>query len=154
VWVDFTLDSDRGTSLVYQLEEDVNRKEQLGFWDENSDERTKTARHRESEQQLLEEGKLGRSEFSARLQKATFGIFKGQPACLIVFLVDFCPGSQTWFRFHIATVEAEFQEEQPAIDTSVDDERDYDGGKAQAHHQQIFHSIQCHCNSADSRAAA
>jgi hypothetical protein len=76
VWVDFTLDSDRGTSLVYQLKEDVNRKEQLGFWDENSDERTKTARHRESEQQLLEEGKLGRSEFSARLQKATFGIFK------------------------------------------------------------------------------
>lgn len=127
MWVeDITLDSDSGPSLVYQLEGDVNRKEQLGFWDENY-ERTKTALHRENEQQLLKEGKLGRSEFSARLQKVKFGIFEGQPACLIVFLVDFCPGSQTWFRFRTATVEAEFQEEHPAIDTLVDDERDYDG---------------------------
>ena len=129
VWVDdFTLDSNGGPSLVYKLEEDVNRKEQLSsFRDENSYAHRNTALHRQNEQQLLEEGKLGRSEFSARLQRVTFGIFQGQPACLIVFLVDFCPGNRSWFRFRSATVEVGFQEEQLAIDTSVDDERDYDG---------------------------
>jgi hypothetical protein len=125
---DAALDSNDGPTLVYTLEEDANRKEQLAsFRDENSDARRKTALHRHNEQQLLEEGKLAQSEFSARLQRVTFGSFQGQPACLILFLVDFCPRNRSWFRFRKATVEVEFQEEPSTIHTSVDDERAYTG---------------------------
>jgi len=125
---DATLDSNDGPTLVYTLEEDANRKEQLaGFRDENPDARRKTTLHRENEQQLLEEGKLAQSEFSARLQRVTFGSFQGQPACCILFLVDFCPRNRSWFRFRKATVEVEFQEEPSTIHTSVDGERAYAG---------------------------
>jgi hypothetical protein len=125
---DSALDSSGGPTLVYTLEEDVNRKEQLAsFRDESSEARRKTALHRQNEQQLLEEGKLAQSEFSARLQRVTFGSFQGQPACRILFLVDFCPRNRSWFRFRKATVEVEFQEEPSTIHTSVDDERPYAG---------------------------
>jgi hypothetical protein len=136
---DYNFDSDAGPSLVYKLEEDGNRKEQLGFWNEKIDSRKKPALHRENEQQLLEDGKLGRSEFSARLQRVTFGTFESRPACRIVFLVDFCPSSQSWFRFRDATVEAEFQEEGRAIDTSADVERDYDGPLVLEFHPGLIH---------------
>ena len=125
---DSILDSNGGPTLIYTLEEDANRKEQLAsFRVENPDARRKTALHRENEQQLLEEGKLAQSEFSARLQRVTFGSFQGQQACLILFLVDFCPSNRSWFRFRSATVEVGFQEEQPTIDTSMDNERGYTG---------------------------
>ncbi|PMD64749.1 uncharacterized protein K444DRAFT_608421 [Hyaloscypha bicolor E] len=124
MWADeSTLDSNGGPTFLYTLEEDVNRKEQLAsFRDENSDARRKTALHRENEQQLLEEGQLARSEFSARLERVTFGSFQGQRACLILFSVDFCPRNRSWFRFRKANVEALFQAEQPRADASVDDE--------------------------------
>ncbi len=79
IWADEpTLDSNVGLNLVYTLEQDPNRKEQLaGFRDETSDTRRKAALHRENEQQLLEEGKLAQSEFSARLQKGHLCVLSG-----------------------------------------------------------------------------
>ena len=124
---DDTFDPDAGLCLVYKLDEDETRKEQLGFWNENTDSRKKPAFHKENEQQLFEDGKLGRSEFSALLQSITFGTLRASLRVALYFLVDFCPSSQNWFRFRNATVEAEFREERGAIDTAVDIERDYDG---------------------------
>ncbi|KAL8826725.1 MAG: hypothetical protein Q9191_003621 [Dirinaria sp. TL-2023a] len=69
-------------------------------------------KYRPSEQQLIQEGKLGGSDLSARIKKATFGSFNGQPACLILIRVDFCPkgGSRSWFRFRSATIQADFSD--------------------------------------------
>lgn len=68
--------------------------------------------YRASEQQLIQEGKLGDSEFSARIKRVTHGTFKAKPACLILFRVDFCPkgGGRGWFRFRNATVQVEFSD--------------------------------------------
>jgi hypothetical protein len=64
----FTFDFNGGLTVVYILEEDSNCKEQLvSFREESLDARRKTALYRENKQQLLEEGKLARFEFFARL---------------------------------------------------------------------------------------
>ncbi|KAI9847888.1 MAG: hypothetical protein M1838_000696 [Thelocarpon superellum] len=76
-----------------------------------------TKPYRPSEQQLLQEGKLGQSEFSARLKRVIFGRFgagrtggDGVPACLILVKVDLMPKSRGWFRFREVTVEISFLE--------------------------------------------
>ncbi|KAL8641141.1 MAG: hypothetical protein Q9228_002023 [Teloschistes exilis] len=94
--------------ILFDVEEDLNRKDQLfSFRKEQS---IPTKDYRAKEQQLLQEGKMGNSEFSARLRKVTFGVFDGQSACLIVFRVDFVTVKKGWFRFRNATIEAEFEE--------------------------------------------
>ena len=93
----------------FGVEEDPNRRDQLfSFRKEQRPVATKD--YRPSEQQLLQEGKLSNSEFSARLRKVVFSTYNGQPACLIVFRVDFATQKKGWFRFRNATIDAEFEE--------------------------------------------
>lgn len=119
-------EEDEGPSLVFLLTEDLNRKDQLfGFRKETTPPPAPT-KYRPSEKQLLQEGKLGSSEFSARLHKVIFGTYEGSSACLILVRVNFAPKNRGWFRFRNATIEAEFEEvEDPnAVDDDVDDDDD------------------------------
>ncbi|KAL8732429.1 MAG: hypothetical protein Q9181_003964 [Wetmoreana brouardii] len=111
-------------NIVFNLEEDLNRKDQLFSF--RKEESTPTKDYHAREQQLLQEGKLGNSEFSARLRKVIFGTFDGQPACLIVFRVDFATVKKGWFRFRNATIEAEFEETSSDSAETVDDDDDDD----------------------------
>lgn len=98
---------DIGPTLRLSLEEDLNRKDQLfSFRKDNA--APVPAAFRPDEQQLLQQGKLGESEFSARLQKAVFGSYEGRPACLVLIQVNFCPKNRSWFRFRNAVVELGF----------------------------------------------
>ena len=68
--------------------------------------------YRPSEQQLIQDGKWGGSELSARIKDAVFGTFMGEAACLILIRVDFCPkgGPRSWLRFRAADIEADFSD--------------------------------------------
>ena len=101
-------------SLSFPLSEDVNRNAQLSIFRNKSPAPTPTQSYRPTEQQLLREGKLGSSEFTARLQNVQFGTWKGETACLVVIRLDFAPKNRGWFRFRNATVEAEVEEEEPS----------------------------------------
>lgn len=94
--------------LSFSVEEDLNRKDQLFTF--RKEKPISTTDYHAREQQLLQEGKLGSSEFAARLRQVIFGVYDGDPACLIVFRVDFASTKKGWFRFRNATVEAEFEE--------------------------------------------
>ena len=111
-------------SLVFALEEDSHLNSQLSrFGRERSP--TKDVKYRPSEQQLLKEGKLASSEFAARLQQASFGTFKGEPACLVVIKVDFAAKNKGWFRFRRATIEMEVEE--PSLSTERTDGSNEEG---------------------------
>lgn len=99
-----------GPSLTFSVLEDPNRKDQLFSFRREPAPPSTVQSYRPSEQQLLREGKLGESQFSARLQQVKFGRFKGEAACLIVVRLDFAPRNSGWFRFRNATVEVEFEE--------------------------------------------
>ncbi|KAL8726742.1 MAG: hypothetical protein Q9166_006537 [cf. Caloplaca sp. 2 TL-2023] len=118
------VEEEDGPELTFTLEEDPNRKDQLFSF--RKEQATPLKDYHAKEQQLLQEGKLGSAEFSARLRRVTFGTFDSEPACLIVFRVDFQTAKKGWFRFRNATVEAEFEE--PAGhddgDTASDDDDD------------------------------
>lgn len=92
--------------IRFDLEEDTVRNDELSSGRSSIDEN-----YRALEQQLLQEGKLGDTEISARIQGATFGLFKGQQACLIHFQVDFSPkNGKSFFRFRSATIQIEFED--------------------------------------------
>ena len=110
----------------FDVEEDPNRKDQLFSFRKEQPIATKD--YRPSEQQLLQEGKLSSSEFSARLRKVVFSKHGGQPACLIVFRVDFATEKKGWFRFRNATVDAEFEEVGDDADSDDDEEEDEEYG--------------------------
>ena len=116
-------DQEEEPDIIFNLEEDPNRKDQLFSF--RKEQPTPTKDYHAREQQLLQEGKLGNSEFSARLRKVIFGTYDHQPACLIAFRVDFETTKKGWFRFRNATIEAEF-EETGNKDGSGDDEDDED----------------------------
>ena len=112
-----------GPVLSFPLEEDYNQKDQLfSFRKDPAPSLTKP--HRPTEQQLLQEGKLGNSEFSARLRKVTYGTFDMLPACLFLVRVDFVPKKGGWFRYRNATVEVAFED---VDDGDDDDEEEYKG---------------------------
>lgn len=115
-------EEDTPADITFTLEEDPNRKDQLfSFRKDQGPAPTKD--YHAKEQQLLQEGKLGNSEFSARLRKVLFGTFDGDPACLVLFRVDFASAKKGWFRFRNATVEAEFeQQDEGEVDDEDDDE--------------------------------
>jgi hypothetical protein len=73
---------------------------------------------------LLQQGKLGESEFSARLRKVVFGSYEGLPACLILIQINFCPKNRAWFRFRKAEVEIAFEKDNK---DDRDGENEYDG---------------------------
>lgn len=101
------IEEEEEPDLSFSLEEDLNRKDQLFTF--RKDKPTSTTNYHAKEHQLLQEGKLGSSEFAARLRQVIFGVYDGEPACLIVFRVDFASTKKGWFRFRNATVEAEFE---------------------------------------------
>ncbi|KAI4090595.1 MAG: hypothetical protein LQ344_004642 [Seirophora lacunosa] len=115
-------EDDTFTDITFTLEEDLNRKDQL-FSFRKDPPTAPTKDYHAKEQQLLQEGKLGSSEFSARLRKVIFGTFDDDSACLILFRVDFASSKKGWFRFRNATVEAEFE---PQIEEAADDDDDDD----------------------------
>ncbi|KAL8773759.1 MAG: hypothetical protein Q9209_001527 [Squamulea sp. 1 TL-2023] len=84
---EITEDEEDSPEIVFTLEEDLNRKDQLFSF--RKEQPTSTQNYYAKEQQLLQKGKLGNSEFSARLRKVIFGTFDNQPACLIAFRIDF-----------------------------------------------------------------
>ena len=104
-------------TLTFGLQEDTDRNSQLSFGQRKASPPPEDQEHRPSEQQLLKEGKLGASEFTARLRHVQYGKFRGANACLIVFGVDFAPKNRGWFRFRKAFIEAEVE----ALSTSTDD---------------------------------
>ena len=125
-------DKEGGLILSFQLEEDLDRKDQLFSFRQEKKPIVTAKAYKPTEQQLLQEGKLGDSEFSARLQKVNFGTFKGRPACLLVVQVDFVPKkNRGWFRFRNATVEIKFENIEQSVDVSTandsDEEEDYHG---------------------------
>lgn len=105
-------------SLVFNLEEDPHLNSQLSHSGREKSP-AKDVKYRPSEQQLLKEGKLGSSEFTARLQQASFGTFKGETACLVVIKVDFAAKNKGWFRFRRATIEMEVEE--PSLSSAKND---------------------------------
>ncbi len=134
-------DLDEGPSLSYILEEDLDRANQLAF--SNSKPPRKSTEYQPSEQQLLGEGKLAHSEFSARLQRVTFGTLDGslnekQPACLVLFHVDFCPRNRSWFRFRSATVEVEFGEDDTGTVVPGREEKEYHGPRVRKFYPEII----------------
>ncbi len=97
--------------IPFGLEEDAIRNNELSGFRKAPVELIADKAYRPAEQQLLQEGKLGDSEISARISKAIFGTYNGQPACLILLRLDFCPkNGRGWFRFRNATVQADFEE--------------------------------------------
>lgn len=119
---------DLGPILRLSLEEDINRKDQLFSLRKDTSRNSAPAQKafRASEQQLLQQGKLGESEFSGRLQKVVFGLYEGFPACLVLIQVNFCPKSRGWFRFRDAVVELAFEEDREH-DQEQEQEQEYDG---------------------------
>lgn len=117
-----------GPELTFTLEQDKSRSNQLSLFGPKPPH--DPINHRPGEEHLLAEGKLARSEFSARLQRVTFGTFKDKDnkrdrelACLILFHVDFCPRDRSWFRFRSASVEVEFKQcKRSAVESDVDED--------------------------------
>lgn len=97
--------------ISFDLEEDPVRNDELsssGPWGRSS---TVDEEYRVAEQQLLQEVKLGDTEIYACIKQATFGVYEGQPACLIHIRVDFCPkNGKSFFRFRSASIIVEFEE--------------------------------------------
>lgn len=108
-------------SLIFNLESDPHLNSQLSHFGRDKSP-AKDVKYRPSEQQLLKEGKLGSSEFTARLQQASFGTFNGETACLVVIKVDFAVKNKGWFRFRRATIEMEVEE--TSLSSSKNDDVD------------------------------
>lgn len=124
-------DDEDGLTLTLPLEQDVLRKDHLFSFRSKTPETVPTKNYRPSEQQLLQEGKLGDSHFSARLKKVKFGRYatatgERVPACLILVRVDFIPKSRGWFRFRDANVEVAFTDGSSTVSNgmSTDDHDD------------------------------
>ena len=103
-----TFESDREEELdiSFTLEEDAVRNDELSSSGPPVDDQ-----YRLDEQQLLQEGKLGDADISARIKRATFGVYNEKPACLIHLRLDFCPkNGKSFFRFRSAIISAEFEE--------------------------------------------
>ncbi|KAG8525555.1 uncharacterized protein KY384_009199 [Bacidia gigantensis] len=116
----FEADREEELALSFDLEEDAVRKEELS----SSGSRGRSIidqKYRIAEQQLLQEGKLGDTGISARIKRATFGVFNEQPACLVHVRLDFCPkNGRSFFRFRSAIITIEFEEVEDVV-TSQDE---------------------------------
>ena len=121
-----TIEADREEELniSFNLEEDAVRNDELSS--PGPRERlTADEKYRSAEQQLLQEGKLGDTEISARIKKATFGVFNEQPACLIHVCLDFCPkNGKSFFRFRSAIITVEFEEVDNDITPQTEDKKE------------------------------
>ena len=109
--------------LSFTLEEDPHLNAQLSRFSREPSP-VKDVNYRRREQQLLNEGKHASGEFTARLQQARFGTFKGEPSCLVIIKVDFAAKNSGWARFRRATIEMEVEEPEDSDDDDDDDEDD------------------------------
>ncbi|KAL8916573.1 MAG: hypothetical protein Q9208_008444 [Pyrenodesmia sp. 3 TL-2023] len=122
------MEEEDAPELTFSVEEDPNRKDQLFTF--RKEQPAPTNNYHADEQQLLQQGKLGNAEFSARLRKVVFGTFEEQPACLILFRIDFATAKKGWFRFRNATIDAEFEDTAGASAEDDDDDEDDDSGSS------------------------
>lgn len=120
------VEEDDGPSLTFPLVEDLNRKDQLFGLRKKDLPSPSPINYQSSEKQLLQEGKLGDSEFSARLQKVIFGTYEGKAACLIAFRVNFAPKNRGWFRFRSAIIQAETEDAVGGNSVNIADDDDDD----------------------------
>lgn len=125
----FEADKEEGLDISFDLEEDTVRGDELSSSGPRG-RSTVDEKYRIAEQQLLQEGRLGDAEISARIQKATFGVFNEQPACLIHLGLDFCPkNGKAFFRFRSATITVEFEEVVDTIPSQKEEKKDPKSGK-------------------------
>lgn len=119
----FEADKEEKLEISFGLEEDPVCNDELsspGLWGRSIDDEE----YRIAEQQLLQEGKLGNTEISAHIKKATFGVYKEQPACLIHLGLDFCPkNGRSFFRFRDAAITVEFEEVDDGIPRQKEEKR-------------------------------
>ena len=109
--------------LSFALEEDPHLNAQLSIFNREPTP-VKDVNYRPREQQLLQEGKLASGEFTARLQQARFGTYKGEPSCLVIIKVDFAAKNSGWARFRRATIEMIVEEPEDSDDEDDDDDDD------------------------------
>lgn len=125
----FEADREQELEISFDLEEDAVRNDELSS--SGPDGRsTIDEKYRVAEQQLLQEGKLGDTEISARIKKATFGVFDKHTACLIHVGLDFCPkNGKSFFRFRSAIITVEFEEVADALPPQMKENKDMKSGK-------------------------
>ena len=122
-------DGEEELEFSFDLEEDAVLNDELSS-SGPSRRATVDEKYRIAEQQLLQEGKLGDTEISARIKKATFGVFNEQPACLIHLRLDFCPkNGKSFFRFRSAVITVEFEEVDDVIPSGKEEKKDLTFGK-------------------------
>ena len=125
----FEADREGELDISFDLEEDAVRNEELS----SPGPRGRSAvdeHYRIAEQQLLQEGKLGDTEISARIKTATFGVFRNQPACRIHVHLDFCPkNGKSFFRFRSAAITVEVEEVDDVIPPEKEEKKDMKIGK-------------------------
>ena len=125
----FEADREEELDISFDLEEDAVRNEELS----SSGPRGRSTvddEYRIAEQQLLQEGKLGNADISARIKKATFGVYKEKPACLIHLRLDFCPkNGKSFFRFRSAVISVEFEKVDDVIPPQKEEKKDMKCGK-------------------------
>lgn len=126
----FEADREEELDISFDLEEDAVRNDELSSSGPHG-RSTIDEKYRVAEQQLLQEGRLGNTEISARIKKATFGVFDKHPACLIHVGLDFCPkNGKSFFRFRSAIITVEFEEVADALPPSMKEEnKDMKSGK-------------------------
>ena len=125
----FEADREGELDILFDLEEDEVHNEELSGSGPRG-RSTVDEHYRIAEQQLLQEGKLGDTEISARIKTATFGVFKNQPACRIHVHLDFCPkNGKSFFRFRSAAITVEFEEVDDVIPSEKEEKKDMKVGK-------------------------
>ena len=113
----YAADGEDELEFSINLEEDPVRSDELSRF-------TVDEKYRATEQQILQDGKLGDAAISAYIKKATFGTFNGQAACLIHLGLDFCPkNGKSLFRFRSAKITIMFEEVDKIVQPTKDDEK-------------------------------
>ena len=130
-----TFDSQRyedSFDITFELEPDPIRINELSGFHKQESEGIADKKFRPLEQQLLQEGRLGDSDISARIKTAMFGSYKGQPACLVLLGLEFCPKhGKRWFRFRNATVQLEFDDAEKSNQSAEDGGSEIESGEFQ-----------------------
>ena len=143
----FEADREEELDISFNLEEDAVHNDELSSSGPRG-RSTVDKEYRIAEQQLLQEGKLGDAEMSARIKKATFGVFNEQPACLIHVRLDFCPkNGKSFFRFRSAIITVEFEEVDDVIPSQKEEKKDMKSGKRGSNSSVAQHTADRQANS-------
>lgn len=125
----FEADREEELDISFHIEEDAVRNDELSSPGPRG-RSTADDEYLISEQQLLQEGKLGDADISARIKKATFGVYNEKPACLIHLRLDFCPkNGKSFFRFRSAIISAEVEEVDDVVPPQEEEKKDLKRGE-------------------------